>query len=251
MCRRLDGDWQFLAVAAGYEPAVEIAMRALASEEIDKGPDASDPIVRHITDRVEAIAALDSRLLVSLARTWPLPAEVEGYAWWDRAWIAALRHVAASGVITPSQARIGNLTWEASMLWDPPRVDEVSWRELKQSSSKAYQVGLPRLARAKLREPRITAADLRDADPWLLRLLRGRTDRLDADARALLDELTVAALESGDDASILLETACAVSDTAARARYSDMVAAALATASTPNSLTCCCFILLGNGWQLP
>ncbi|MCC6995522.1 MAG: hypothetical protein IT370_13005 [Deltaproteobacteria bacterium] len=251
MRRRMDGDWQYLATAAGEPGLVDFTIRALSSSELDRGHDAIDPFLSHVPERVEALAAFDINRLVSLARTWRLPEEVSGLPWWDRAWIAALRHVAPSGVITPSQARFGNLEWFASMIWDPPEVDEVSWHELKQSSTRTYQIGLPRLARAKLREQRITASDLLDADPWLLRLLRGRTDRLEADARALLDELTVAALQKGEDASILLETACAVSDSAARARYSDMVAATLATLSTPEPLTCCCYILLGNGWQLP
>ena len=97
---RDDGYWELLATATGREAASQRTLGGLASAALAAGFDGPAASPSLVGQRVEAVAALDSSLLVGLSKTWLPPEDIsldlmDPLAdFWTAAWSSALRHLA-------------------------------------------------------------------------------------------------------------------------------------------------------------
>ena len=207
------GRGEVLAVAAGVSSAVERVGRCLSAVELGRGFHGANASPATVADRVEALAAWSPRALADVAAQWIAPLEIRGDDWWTAAWSSSLRHLAALGRIDRERASVPELSREADVVWCDTRTP-VTWRatrELAAATFDSYRV-VRMKASAPLVDERITADDLEQSPLSLLRLLRGRADRLDAGARALVDEwLPDATSRHPLEAALLAETGRALS----------------------------------------
>lgn len=73
LSRRWDGPWELLATAAGVPESVARTKSALSARSLAATFDGEAVSPTLVEARVEAIAALDPRLLPQLAAQWPQP----------------------------------------------------------------------------------------------------------------------------------------------------------------------------------
>ncbi len=101
--RRSDGYWGLLATAAGRVDSVEQCIEALRSRAIEfgcRGPSFSPSLV---AQRVDSLAAFDTKRLVELCRSWKPPQQIslnlmdEAADFWGAAWSTAMRFLKKEG----------------------------------------------------------------------------------------------------------------------------------------------------------
>lgn len=201
-CRRDRGPRRFHLAAAGGDPvALTLLGSDLATPERCRDPAAA----------VEIVAARRPDRLTGAASGWPDDEAALQHAAMVSAWVAALRHLHASGSIDPAAASVrGPLRAEAEVVGiiDIPPIQPFVWRSFCDQASRRRFVDeeLRAVARIGFVEPHLDVGTLAGLDPMLLRSIRGRW----ADADGLMTTLAHCDLGSATPLGLALwwEAAC-------------------------------------------
>jgi hypothetical protein len=194
LAKRCDGYWEMLATAAGMPASVEKSLQRLSAEELSMGFGHPDCI---IMERVEALAAWDPVVLADLSKTWVRP-RTDRSLQWTQAWRASLRHLKALNAVAPGEFDVPELADEFDVLWGEVPEGPLSWSaifEMMKGQPLSHYWLIRRLARSGLVGPYPSLAELLDAPPGMLRLLRGNVSHLTSEARHYLLEAGASCLK--------------------------------------------------------
>lgn len=189
LLQRTEGLWEFIATAAGNAEAVEKTLRGLSPQELERGPHGYADSPNIVSERVEALAAYNSRMLAELAQSWIDPHDIGNHSWtdwWRIVWSTSLRHLKELGMIEREQVDVPELRQEVDILWYDPQKWLVSWHNLAEEIIPRPLLNyslIRQKAQCELAESHLSATDLQTVPIVMLRLLRGRASRLDASAR--------------------------------------------------------------------
>lgn len=246
---RTHGRWELLATAAGVASSVTRTAAVLSRTSIERSERELVASPSSLSDRVEALAAHDPRLLARVAEEWVEPAEIDGSHWWTSAWTTALRHLDGVGALDPDRVRVPELLGELELI-RPPVGPRVSWHrlaELVREDAFAYQT-VRRHAADPLAEAAIARDDI-DAVPFvMLRLLRGRATLLDDGGRRRIAEMARRALD-GDPLQGTLAVELSIELGYDTDDLERRVTERLRLAE-PRDVEPLCYVLLG-AWRLP
>lgn len=270
MRARTEGNWEFLATAAGERSSVERTVRCLDGSTLPTDRFSSRTVVRQ---RIEALAAFDTSALARVASTWPLPQEFPGNGSsgiatrLTEAWAAALRHLPLSVQQKILRGDVPKAYNQERVALVTPAPCFVDWIEVIQfvrnAPSYAHLRATDRSTFPSLSPSAFwidTLLDIPHGGRWsafqTVRVLRGGVHHLSPEARMYLLELAEAAWSSfsGDSPIQLLFFELARSiDRGARVLdlATEQLIATLKKAESPQRLLQTAYVVADAGWTMP
>ena len=270
---RGDGYWELLSTAAGAAESISRTTAGLTAATFRAGVGGAGGTPSLVQDRVEALAAYGKQVLIELSRDWPRPRVLSNDSKKGEndllfgAWRSAFRFLVSQNAITYDDVAtdLVGLQEESDICFGirSPKID--SWDDLVDGVATG-RIGYAKLRALDKRElpvPTIDAKCLMDlmtrgrsGAPELkrLRVLRGREDRLAADAvQCVCDTLTEAAR---DPAQLSELGVCVAAELAighsheVRFKLMDAVADELRVRGQPRNLAPLIYVLLQRGWSV-
>jgi len=209
VARRWDHRWEFLATAVGVAESVNQTMRGLSREELLQGIAGSES-PGTVSLRVDALAVYSINQLVAIVRTWPLPVTIGDQPWFTYGWHSSLRYIKDFGIVRRADVDVPGLRHEVEVLWYDAGNTAVSWHQVAQQLAQRpddYSY-VRKQAQGKLLEPFLSAAEVERAPPFMLRLLRGRANRIDPRAYDYLASLARMCLDHRGNVPVLALELC-------------------------------------------
>ncbi len=250
---RDDSYWELLAAAVGSRQAVKRLQSALSREQLDLGAEGNAIAPSFVRERVEALAAYDSRPLIEIARSWRPPYELSGSPFWVAAWSVALRHLKEHNAINWINTNEPELDSEAAILWPTQEIGPRSWSEFV-DGYRAHFTPYNRIrlwANTRLLDTSISARQIEELPVLVLRIMRGREHILDQSARHYLRSVADNLVSLDPlEAAILLEILSKF-DPGVTIRARDELVARLHSLQDARAVIPLAYVLVSQHWRTP
>jgi hypothetical protein len=253
LSRRHDSYWELLATAAGASASTAKTIEGISAREIYKGVQGRAIAPSFIRERIEAISVSNVQILADLARQWIDPQDIHGDPWWIAAWEASLRHLKGLRLVTQEAVNVPELSREVHVLWNDPIHQQVSWHTMLHQArlTEIQNFEIRDKSRYQLEERSISGPDVRQAPPKLFRLLRGRANRLDPSARAILASMQETCLNRDPfEAALIIELYKELSLGTCENLYYKL-ADLVPSMTDPRDIIPLVYVLLNDNWKVP